>query len=275
MPELPEVETIRRGMEDALLNKEIKQVKVNRYDLRVNLPRDFASQLTGKIVRSIKRRGKYIIMNMGKDINVILHMGMSGRINIFPPSAPYIAKKHDHVVFTMDDGTCFAFEDPRRFGMIYIAGKDWQKQKPFIAMGAEPLDDWSGDDLFQALKNKKAPIKSALLEQRVVAGLGNIYVCEALFRAKINPKRPSNSISHEEAGSIAAHSCDILIEAIKAGGSSLKDYKHTDGSLGYFQHGFSVYNREGSKCCNKNCASNIERIVQSGRATFYCPSCQK
>ncbi len=275
MPELPEVETIKRGMAAALLGKSISNMRVNRYDLRIPIPQDFAKRLMGKTITKLERRGKYIIMHMGADIVAILHMGMSGRINIFPVGIEYAAQKHDHVVFNMDDGTCFAYEDPRRFGMLYLADKDWRKAKRFAFMGVEPLDDWSGADLFESLKNKKASIKSALLDQRVVAGLGNIYVCEALFRAYINPTRRSNSITKEEAGKLVKHVRDILEESIKSGGSTLKDYKHTDGSLGYFQHGFAVYDRAGKSCPNKDCASNILRIVQAGRSTFYCSSCQK
>ncbi len=274
MPELPEVETVLRGMENALLGKHIRTVKINRYDLRVPLPQDFGQRLSSKSINALERRGKYIIMHIA-DIRVILHLGMSGRVNIFPPDISYKAQKHDHVVIAMNDGTCFAFEDARRFGMLYIAEGDWRKEKRFATMGVEPLDSWSGSDLSQSLKNKKSPIKSALLDQSVVAGLGNIYVCESLFRAHINPLRLSNSITAKEASNIVKHSRDILIEAIKAGGSTLKDYKHTDGSLGYFQHGFAVYDRAGQKCKNNNCASNISRIVQSGRSTFYCPSCQE
>ncbi len=275
MPELPEVETVMRGMENALLGKDIGCVKINRYDLRVPVPQDFGQRLTGGKINSLERRGKYIIIHIGDDIHAVLHLGMSGRINIFPADTIYKPQKHDHIVFTMNDGTCFAFEDARRFGMLYLADGDWRKEKRFAFMGCEPLDDWTGDDLFESLKNKKSPIKSALLDQRVVAGLGNIYVCEALFRSRINPARLSNTITRKEAGSIVKHSRDILVEAIKAGGSTLKDYKHTDGSLGYFQHGFAVYDREGQECSNNNCGAEILRIVQAGRSTFYCPSCQK
>ena len=280
MPELPEVEIIKRGMENALLGKHIKAVQVNRYDLRVRVPQDFRQRVTGKPIESLERRGKYIIIRLDANIFIILHLGMSGRINIFPPNKPYEPQKHDHVIFTMDDGTCFAFEDPRRFGTLYIATNDWRKEKRFADMGPEPLDNepldnWMGQALLESLKNKKSAIKTALLDQRVVAGLGNIYVCEVLFRSSISPMRTSNSITKSEADKIVTHSCIILNEAIKAGGSTLKDYKHTDGSLGYFQYGFAVYGREGQECKNKNCASPILRIVQAGRSTFYCPSCQK
>ncbi len=274
MPELPEVETVMRGMEAALLNKVISDVKVNRYDLRVPVPQDFVGRLIGRNIKAFERRGKYIIIYIGDDIYAVLHLGMSGRINIFPADISYKPQKHDHIVVSMSDGTCFAFEDARRFGMFYIASGDWRTEKRFASMGLEPLNGWSGRNLFKSLKNKKSSIKSALLDQRVVAGLGNIYVCEALFRARINPVRSSDSITFEESECIVKHSCDILVEAIKAGGSTLKDYKHTDGSLGYFQHGFAVYDRDGEECVNVNCGKKILRIVQSGRSTFYCPSCQ-
>ena len=276
MPELPEVEIIRRGMEGAILGKGIKSAIVNRYDLRIPIPQDFSMRVTNKVLTSLERRGKYIIMHIGDDISAILHLGMSGRIRIFKSGDTYEPRKHDHIVITMDDGTLFAFEDPRRFGMLYIAGSDWQTEKPFIAMGPEPLNDnWSGSDLFEKLARKKSPIKTALLDQRVVAGLGNIYVCEALFRASIAPTRLSNSITKAESKRIVKYSQEILKEAIEAGGSTLKDYQHTDGSLGYFQHGFAVYDQEGADCHNETCRAQISRIIQAGRSTFYCPECQK
>ncbi len=275
MPELPEVETIKQGMEKALLGKQIKSVQVNRYDLRVQIPQNFAQTVTGKLIQSLTRRGKYIIIQIDTALFIILHLGMSGRINIFLPNTHNKPKKHEHAVFIMEDGTYFSFEDPRRFGMLYVATGDWRREKYFINMGYEPLDNWTGQDLLKPLKNKKSPIKTALLDQRVVAGLGNIYVCEILFRSFINPMRSSNSITKGEADKIVLSSRKVLDDAIKAGGSTLKDYKHTDGSLGYFQHSFSVYDREGQNCSNKNCTSSILRIVQAGRSTFYCPSCQK
>lgn len=274
MPELPEVEIVRRGMDRAITGKAIRIVQVNRYDLRIPVPQDFGQSVTGKIVRSLSRRGKYIIMHIGDDVVSVLHLGMSGRIRIFSPDDSYVPQKHDHIVFTMDDGTCFAFEDPRRFGMFYLASNDWEVDKPFISMGAEPLEKWSGQDLFESIRNKKAAIKSVLLDQRVVAGLGNIYVCEVLFRARINPVCQAKDLDIGACERIVAHSRDVLNEAIAAGGSTLKDYQHTDGSLGYFQHGFSVYDREGHKCTHESCSSEILRIVQAGRSTFYCPSCQ-
>lgn len=274
MPELPEVEIVRRGMQQAILEKTIRCVQVNRYDLRVPVPKNFGQSVTGKIVRSLSRRGKYIIIHFDDDVVSVLHLGMSGRIRIFPPDEVYSARKHDHIIFTMEDGTCFAFEDPRRFGMFYLSSNDWQKGKPFISMGPEPLEKWSGQDLFESIRNKSASIKSALLDQRVVAGLGNIYVCEVLFRGRINPTCQAKSLDIGVCDMIVAHVRDVLSEAIAAGGSTLKDYQHTDGSLGYFQHGFSVYDREGRKCSHGACDAEIIRIVQAGRSTFYCPACQ-
>ncbi|MGH1378868.1 MAG: bifunctional DNA-formamidopyrimidine glycosylase/DNA-(apurinic or apyrimidinic site) lyase [Alphaproteobacteria bacterium] len=275
MPELPEVEIVCRGMDKAVTGKEVSSVKVNRYDLRVEVPEDFGQRVTGKVIKSLSRRGKYIIINIDDDLVGVLHLGMSGRVRIFSPSDEYDPQKHDHIIFNMDDGTCFAFEDPRRFGMFYLAANDWEEGKRFSSMGPEPLDDWTANDLMQSISNKKSPIKSALLDQRVVAGLGNIYVCEVLFRSHISPISQAKDLDMKACERIVKHSRDVLNEAIAAGGSTLKDYQHTDGSLGYFQHGFSVYDREGIECSNDSCSSEILRIVQSGRSTFYCPSCQK
>ncbi len=275
MPELPEVEIVKRGMENAILDKEIQSVKINRYDLRVPMNSNFGQMVTGKVINKLERRGKYIIINIGADIHAILHLGMSGRIHISGLNDNYEEHKHDHIIFTFEDGTRFAFEDPRRFGLLYLTQDDWRKEKPFVAMGAEPLEDWTGADLFNSLKKKKTPIKTALLDQRVVAGLGNIYVCEALFKAGIAPTRLSNSINKVEAARIVKYSRAVLEQSIKSGGSTLKDYQHTDGTLGYFQHSFLVYDCEGNKCSNKSCSSEILRIVQAGRSTFHCPACQK
>ncbi len=277
MPELPEVETIRRGLEAAVLGKSIKNVQINRHDLRVAVPEDFGQRVTGASIDALIRRGKYIIMQLApNNVPVVLHLGMSGRIRIFESGEAYSPRKHDHLVFHMDDSTCFAFEDPRRFGMMYIASDDgWDNDKPFAQMGPEPLGVWSGQDLLAKLQNKKANIKSALLDQRVVAGLGNIYVCEALYYAGVHPERLSNTITSDEADKIAASSKRVLKKAIEAGGSTLRDYQHTDGSLGYFQHQFSVYDQKDKACTHKGCGGAIERIVQAGRSTFYCPVCQK
>ncbi|MGH1456202.1 MAG: bifunctional DNA-formamidopyrimidine glycosylase/DNA-(apurinic or apyrimidinic site) lyase [Alphaproteobacteria bacterium] len=274
MPELPEVETIRRGMENAMLGKTFKAIQIRRHDLRVPIPKNLGQVMTGHKLNTILRRGKYIIAHLSNDTYIILHLGMSGRIHISNEDKPPL--KHDHVIMYMNDDTRISFEDPRRFGMFYLSStKNWEDEKPFSNMGPEPLNkDCTGNILFNRLKSKTAPIKSALLDQRVIAGLGNIYVCEALYRANIHPQKPCSQISHEKINALMPHIKDILNEAIKSGGSSLKDYKHTDGSLGYFQHGFKVYDQENQKCQNKACNENIVRITQSGRSTFFCPNCQ-
>ncbi len=277
MPELPEVETVMGGMRRSICDKPISKVLVNRRDLRIPVNDDFAERLGGKVIKSLMRRGKYIIMELEPDnLHVILHLGMSGRIRIFGADENYEPHKHDHVVVYLDDSTIFAFEDPRRFGLMYIASeKDWRKEKPFLSMGPEPLEDWSAKDLLAKIRNKKANIKISLLDQRVVVGLGNIYVCEALFYSGVNPLRAANTITEEEAERIVKISKQILEKAIKAGGSTLRDYQHTDGSLGYFQHSFAVYDKEGEECSTQSCKAKIKRIAQGGRSTFYCPKCQK
>ncbi len=279
MPELPEVETVMGGMRHSICNKLIDRVQVKRRDLRIPVNDDFAQRLTGKVIKSLKRRGKYIIMELEPDnLHIILHLGMSGRIRIFESSnnKDYEPRKHDHIIIRLKDGTIFAFEDPRRFGLMYIASeKDWRKEKPFISMGPEPLENWNAQDLLTKLKNKKANIKISLLDQRVVVGLGNIYVCEALYYAGISPLRSANTINEDEAERIVKISKEILEKAIKAGGSTLKDYQHTDGSLGYFQHNFAVYDKENKDCPKPSCKAKIKRITQGGRSSFYCPKCQR
>ncbi len=275
MPELPEVETVKAGLEGAVLGQRIRSVQINRYDLRVPIPQDFGQMMSGRSIQKIERRGKYIIFYID-DVRAVLHLGMSGRIRIFKAGDTYEARKHDHVICNMEDGGCFAYEDPRRFGMFYLArDENWQSEKPFSAMGPEPLTQWSGADLYEAIHHKKTIIKTALLDQRVVAGLGNIYVCEALYGAHVLPTRLCNSITRAEADAIVKESKAVLNRAIDAGGSTLKDYQKTDGSLGYFQYSFAVYDQEGQDCTHKACAAQILRIVQAGRSTFYCPKCQK
>lgn len=275
MPELPEVETVMQGMTEPMLGDVVENVEVKRYDLRGGIPDDFRQVMTGCRIQSLERRGKYILIITDRDNAFVLHLGMSGRIRIFPSVKSYEARKHDHVIITMQGGSCIAFEDPRRFGMFYhLPLAQWDDYPPFNKMGPEPLSDWSGDDLYNAIKKRGTPIKNALLDQNIVAGLGNIYVCEALFRAGILPTRKASMVTKAEAQELNRHIKDILKEAIKSGGSTLKDYQHTDGSLGYFQHRFSVYDQEGHNCSHENCDTDIIRIVQSGRSSFYCPSCQ-
>ncbi len=276
MPELPEVETVRRGIEGAVLGRRVDAVQINRYDLRVPVQQDFGQQVSGRVIEGLTRRGKYIILEMSGGPRLVLHLGMSGRVRIFPPEMVYTARPHDHVLFTMEGYTRFVFEDPRRFGMLYYTqSTDWRGEAPFSAMGPEPLGRWLGEDLARALKGKKTPIKTALLDQRVVAGLANIYVCEALFACGVHPSRPCGGLSLAECSALVAACKNVLNKAIEAGGSTLRDYQHTDGGLGYFQYQFCVYDKEGAACVSSGCDSQIVRIVQAGRSTYYCPACQK
>lgn len=277
MPELPEVETVRLGMERALLGQKILNLIVNRRDLRVSVPEDFEKILIGSQIESFIRRGKYIIMQNDSNRFAILHLGMSGRVRIFEPNTPYEQQEHDHIIITTQNGVRAVYNDPRRFGFFYTLPRQvrWQDVPPFTSMGQEPLGVWNGEHLYDSLKTRRTPLKTALLDQSVVAGLGNIYVCEALFQAGISPFRIANTVCEEEAKCLADSCIDVLQRALVAGGSTLKDYQHTDGELGYFQHGFVVYGREGNTCTSKSCEQKIIRIVQAGRSTFYCPVCQK
>lgn len=281
MPELPEVETVRQGLLPAMKNKVIENVTLNRMDLRVSIDSNFKKLTDGQQIQNIIRRGKYILAFLDSGHGFVLHLGMSGRVNIYEDRDGYEPAKHDHVIWDMDDGGRIVFNDPRRFGMLYLTTEqNWQDEPPFNKMGPEPLSNsFSGRVLAEALKNKRSPIKTALLDQRVVSGVGNIYACEALYDSGIHPERASNSLSENETTRLAGAVRDVLQRAIAAGGSTLKDYAKTDGSLGYFQYSFSVYDREGHSCpscdCDKIKTCAIKRIVQSGRSTFYCPQKQK
>lgn len=275
MPELPEVETVRRGLVRIVIDKHVLRVVVNRFDLRRPVPLDFSSSVVGASLVDIMRRGKYMILVMDSGVHIVMHLGMSGRVRIYDRHHAYEARKHDHIIFYLDDDVCFVFEDPRRFGMVYVADARWYDEKPFSCMGPEPLDNWSGEDLYDAINTKKGLIKNVLLNQNVVAGLGNIYVCEALYYAKICPQRSAESLSRDECDRLVRASCMVLKDAIKSGGSTLRDYRHTDGGLGYFQHHFKVYGQAGGVCAEKTCHAKIAQITQSGRSTFYCPACQK
>ena len=291
MPELPEVETVRLGLMPALKGRIFARVNAKRADLRIAFPEDFARRLTGRRVLALSRRAKYLLAHLDNGQTLIVHLGMSGRLTIHGPDARVRPGgfhhktaddgsgegKHDHVVFETDEGTRIVFTDHRRFGLMTIADTDaLSSHALFAGLGPEPLDEsFTPAFLSAALKGKRTPIKSALLDQRVVAGLGNIYVCEALFRARISPKRLAASVAGTRAGRLVPAIKTVLEAAIKAGGSSLRDYAKADGELGYFQHHFAVYDREGAPCPAKDCGGKIKRIVQSGRSTYYCPSCQK
>ena len=277
MPELPEVETVMRGMIPALEDQSIRRVIINRFDLRGGIPDDFAARTEGAHVETLARRGKYILIHFDNDLSAVLHLGMSGRIRIFPRSNAYTAKKHDHVLIDTVAGARIAFEDPRRFGMLYLLPRPtWQQNAPFAAMGPEPLssNQFNAPYLHAALARRTGPIKTVLLDQTVVAGLGNIYVCEALFRAGIRPDRPAHSLPEPETASLTRMIKDVLHDAIAAGGSTLRDYQQADGKLGYFQHSFDVYGRKDAPCNAESCCATIQHCVQAGRSTFYCPQCQ-
>lgn len=283
MPELPEVETVRRGLLPAMQDRLIINAAVNRPDLRWPFPVGMADRLTGKRVVALRRRSKYILVDLDSGETLIIHLGMSGRMLIsgamlgdfhheHPPTA-----KHDHVVLDMEGRARVTFNDARRFGSMDLIATDRAEAHPLLAsLGPEPLGNaFSGPYLMERLKSRNTPIKSALLDQGIVAGLGNIYVCEVLFRARINPARKAGQISAARVAGLVPVIRDVLAEAIEAGGSSLRDYRQADGELGYFQHAFKVYGREGTPCVTPGCTSSIARIVQSGRSSFYCPTCQR
>jgi formamidopyrimidine-DNA glycosylase len=283
MPELPEVETVRQGLAPVLEGRKFARVIQRRGDLRFPLPAKFAERLTGRRVEKLTRRAKYILAHLDGGEVLIMHLGMSGRFSIegakvgrFVHATPE-AGKHDHIVFETDKGARVTFTDHRRFGMMDLfKASEASTYKYLAALGPEPLsDDFSPVVLDAALKGKRTPIKAALLDQRVVAGLGNIYVCEALFRAGISPKRMASTVVGERSRKLVPEVKSVLRAAIKAGGSSLRDYKQANGELGYFQNSFSVYDREEAPCLKKGCSGVVRRIVQSGRSTFFCPVCQR
>ena len=288
MPELPEVETVRRGLEPAMVGKKIATADVRRPDLRWPFPDNMAKRLTGARVERLWRRSKYILGDLDTGETVLIHLGMSGRMTITPPNldgediignfhqlqpAP---AKHDHVVLDMEDGTRITFNDARRFGaMDLFTTALGEQHKLLMLLGPEPLGNAFDEAYFKtALKGKNSPIKSVLLDQRIVAGLGNIYVCEALWRTGISPLRKASSLSGNRVASLVPAIRQVLGEAIESGGSSLRDYRQTNGELGYFQHTFAVYGREGEPCKIDGCEGLINRVVQSGRSSFYCNICQ-
>ncbi|NNF73302.1 MAG: bifunctional DNA-formamidopyrimidine glycosylase/DNA-(apurinic or apyrimidinic site) lyase [Rhodobacteraceae bacterium] len=282
MPELPEVETVRRGLVPVLEGHRIAQAHVNRPDLRWPFPDRMADRLTGQTVTALRRRSKYILADLSSGETLIIHLGMSGRMLIsgaqlgqFHHDHP-APEKHDHVVLDIDGGARVTFNDARRFGAMDLAPTPLVEAHRLIAsIGPEPLGNAFNEDyLIAALKGRMTPIKAALLDQRIVAGLGNIYVCEALHRARINPRRKAGRIAPARLRTLVPVIRDVLSEAIEAGGSSLRDYRQADGELGYFQHTFRAYGREGAPCPTPDCGGTIGRIVQSGRSTFYCTQCQ-
>ena len=282
MPELPEVETVRRGLTPAMEGQVIARADVNRPDLRWPFPDRMAERLTGQTVLRLRRRSKYVLADLSSGETLLIHLGMSGRMTVSgDPLGQFIhdhpaQQKHDHVVFHMGNGARITFNDPRRFGAMDLLDTDTAEQHKLLAvLGPEPLgNDFHDSVLIEAFSGKNSPVKSALLDQRIVCGLGNIYVCEALFRAGISPTRKAGQISKARIAALVPIIRDVLSEAIEAGGSSLKDFRQADGELGYFQKSFDVYGREGDPCHTTGCGNTIERIVQSGRSSFYCKSCQ-
>ncbi|HET7681089.1 MAG TPA: bifunctional DNA-formamidopyrimidine glycosylase/DNA-(apurinic or apyrimidinic site) lyase [Xanthobacteraceae bacterium] len=293
MPELPEVETVRRGLEPVMDGARLSRVEARRQDLRWPLPQGFVGHLEGKTVRGLGRRGKYLLLDLSSGDVLMMHLGMSGSFHVFQggkakDTARYHHERakhvaHDHVVFHMSNGAIVTFNDPRRFGFMKLTPREELDQHPLMkAMGPEPLGNaFDAEMLARACKGKKTSLKAALSDQKVVAGLGNIYVCEALHRACLSPKRMASTIAsktgapNERASSLVEAIKAVLKDAIEAGGSSLRDHKRTDGELGAFQHNFRVYDREGEPCVTRGCKGKVKRIVQTGRSTFYCPSCQK
>ena len=288
MPELPEVETVRRGLAPAMEGAHFARVEVRRGDLRWPLPKGFAQRLHGKTVEGLGRRAKYLLADLSSGDVLLMHLGMSGSFRVGKDAKPGVyyherskSTAHDHVVFHMSNGATVTFNDPRRFGSMQLVPRGKLDQEPLLrALGPEPLgNEFDAAMLAKACAGKKTSLKAALSDQRVVAGLGNIYVCEALFRARLSPKRRASTIAdrygrpNEHAERLVDAIKAVLIDAIDAGGSSLRDHRRADGSLGDFQHNFRVYDREGEPC--PNCKGRIKRIVQVGRSTFYCPSCQK
>jgi formamidopyrimidine-DNA glycosylase len=275
MPELPEVETVRRGLALKISGRRIVRAELRRPDLRRPFPPALAARLAGARIGALGRRGKYILIELNSDGLLLLHLGMSGRVTLGSAALP--AAAHDHVVLTLDDGTIMRFNDPRRFGLIDYVKRSEAAQHPLLAgLGREPLEPgFDGPYLGAALSGKVTPIKAALLDQRIVAGLGNIYACEALFRAGLSPRRLARSIGSTRASRLATAIQSVLTDAIAAGGSSLRDYVQADGALGYFQHHWAVYGREGEPCPGCNCGRGVRRIVQSGRSTFFCAKRQR
>jgi formamidopyrimidine-DNA glycosylase len=304
MPELPEVETVRRGLEAAMDGERITRVEVRRPDLRWPLAKDFAQRLQGQRVTGVGRRAKYLLVDVSSGDVLVMHLGMSGSFQVFVGREKRQEKRqaeradkqlgvyyhersnhlaHDHVVFHLESGTTVTFNDPRRFGSMKLVARARLDHEPLLrGLGPEPLGNaFDAAMLASACRGKKTSLKAALLDQRVVAGLGNIYVCEALHRAHLSPKRRASTLAerngapNERALRLVDGIKAVLTQAIKDGGSSLRDHRLTDGELGMFQHHFRVYDRGGEPCRTANCRGTVKRIVQNGRSTFYCPVCQK
>jgi formamidopyrimidine-DNA glycosylase len=293
MPELPEVETVRRGLQPAMEGARIVRAEARRKDLRFPFQKDFVARLEGQTVTGLGRRAKYLMADLGSGDVLLMHLGMSGSFRVVKEGGQQAPgqfhhprsqdRSHDHVVFHMSSGAAVIFNDPRRFGYMKVIARHAIEDEPLLrGLGPEPLGNaFDAAMLARSCANKKTNLKAALLDQRVVAGLGNIYVCEALFRAQLSPRRLAATLATRKAAPTdharrlvsAIHA--VLNQAIRAGGSSLRDHRQTSGELGYFQHSFQVYDREGEKCQSGGCRGIVKRFTQNGRSTFWCPSCQK
>lgn len=293
MPELPEVETVRRGLAPAMVGARFSRVTLRRANLRFPFPERFAARLEGRTVTGLARRAKYLTADLDSGETLIMHLGMSGRFDVALPDGSNLSPgdfylegalgtpKHDHVVMAMSTGATVTYNDARRFGfMDLVPSRDLAACRHFAKMGIEPLDGLTGAVIAQLFRHKVAPLKAALLDQRLIAGLGNIYVCEALHRARLHPETPAGSLARPDgrptakANALAKAIVKVLEEAVAAGGSTLRDYAHTDGSAGAFQHAFRVYDRVGLPCSRPGCGGAIIRIVQANRSTFFCTACQ-
>jgi formamidopyrimidine-DNA glycosylase len=289
MPELPEVETVRRGLLPAMEGRVIERAQINRPDLRWPFPEGMRERLEGKRVLALRRRSKYILADLSSGESLLIHLGMSGRMLVsgrvlggFHQDVGVTddhpePQKHDHVVLDLEGGARVTFNDARRFGAMDLLDTAAAEDHWLLRdLGPEPLgNSFDEQHLIDAFAGRRTPVKSALLDQRIVSGLGNIYVCEALFRAKIRPTRKVGQIARGRVASLVPIIRQVLSEAIEAGGSSLRDFRQADGELGYFQHSFDVYGREGQPCRTPGCGASVARIVQSGRSSFYCPQCQR
>jgi len=293
MPELPEVETVRRGLQPVMEGAKIIKAEARRKDLRFPFQKDFVARLTGQTVTGLGRRAKYLLADLASGDVLLMHLGMSGSFRVqsaseaqTPGQFHHLRGKngaHDHVVFHMSSGSDIVFNDPRRFGYMKIIARHALEAEPLLkGLGPEPLgNEFDADMLARSLVGKATSLKAALLDQRVVAGLGNIYVCEALYRAHLSPRRHASTLAtrkgepNDHARRLVDAIHAVLNEAIKAGGSSLRDHRQTSGELGYFQHSFQVYDREGEPCGTPGCGGIIRRFTQNGRSTFWCPKCQK
>ncbi|MDM7945913.1 MAG: bifunctional DNA-formamidopyrimidine glycosylase/DNA-(apurinic or apyrimidinic site) lyase [Oceanibaculum nanhaiense] len=276
MPELPEVETVRRGLAPHLEGRRLVHVEARRPDLRWPLPVDFAQRLQDRTVVALRRRAKYLLAELEDGTVLIAHLGMSGRMLITHGQPPAL-EKHDHIVLATDRDVWIRFNDARRFGAMDLTTLDaLDTHKLLAGLGPEPLSNaFNGPALAAALAGRRTPIKAALLDQHVVAGIGNIYACEALYRSGLSPRRLAHTVQGGRAERLATAVKQVLAEAIEAGGSTLRDYRQADGELGYFQHAFKVYGREGEACRAPDCGRPLRRLVQSGRSTFYCATCQR